>query len=65
MGREDGQSNHRILDRYVFIEKKQEKLKAQVRDASYKLKSKLVTILRKERYYNEQRSWEAPDKRVP
>ena len=35
-----------ILNRYLFVEKKQEKLKAQVRDASYKLKGKLVVIRR-------------------
>ena len=35
-----------ILNRYLFVEKEQDKLKAQVRDASYKLKSKLVVIRR-------------------
>ena len=35
-----------ILNRYLLVEKRQNKLKAQVKDASYKLKSKLVVICR-------------------
>ena len=35
-----------VLNRYLFVEKRQKKLKVHVRDASYKLKSKLVVTCR-------------------
>ena len=35
-----------ISNRYLFVEKRKNKLKAHVSDESYKLKSKLVVILR-------------------
>ena len=35
-----------MLSRHLFLEKKQEKLKTQDRDAGYKFKSKLVVICR-------------------
>ena len=66
---ENTETVHLILNRYLFVEKRQEKLKTQVRDASYELESKLVVIRRNiqhitERYYNEQSCWESPYKRV-
>ena len=66
---ENTETVHLILNRYLFVEKRQEKLKTQVRDASYELESKLVVICRNiqhitERYYNEQSCWESPYKRV-
>ena len=40
------QSHITLGSGYLFVEKRQEKLKAQFRDASYKLKKKLVVILK-------------------
>ena len=58
-----------ILNGHLFIKKRQENLKTQGRDASYKLKSKLVVIRRNiqlftGRYYNKQSCWETPYKTV-
>ena len=52
-GRKSPPENPSVLNRYLFVEKRQEKIKPEVRDASDKLKRKLIISSRNIQHFKE------------
>ena len=53
LGGGGGPENPSVLNRYLFVEKRQEKIKPEVRDASDKLKRKLIISSRNIQHFKE------------